>query len=89
MKLFFFAFVVSQIIIFLTPFMVFDVDVIRSYAADSFIVNFESRPDVLWSLTESKMDFLSIQYVDGYLNKIVYKFSLDRLPLWLGSIRCY
>jgi hypothetical protein len=59
-KLIFFVVVVSQLLIFLTPFLDFNVQEPESYIA--------------------------VEDVKGYLNLIWYKFSLDRLPLWLGAL---
>jgi len=59
-KLVFFVFLASQITIFSSPFM--DFNIIRS--------------DI----------YTNINDVKGYLNLIWFKFSLDRLPLWLGAL---
>ena len=59
-KILFFVFLATQISIFSTPFMDFN------------IIRYEIYTD--------------INDVVGYLNRIWFKFSLDRLPLWLGAL---
>ena len=59
-KFIFFIVFISQSLIFLTPFL--DFNILRN------------------------SNYIAVEDVVGYLNRIWFKFSLDRLPLWLGAL---